>query len=73
VCQGFFPLYASFTIEPPYAPTGTDFHFDASSSYDELDESSELEVRWDYENDEYGMPIFPKKKVLHTDIAFQDF
>jgi len=42
---------ASFTVDPESGTTATIFNFDASSSSDEEDASTDLEVRWDFEND----------------------
>jgi CSLREA domain-containing protein len=42
---------ASFTINPVSGPPGTAFTFDASSSSDQDDPTSALQVRWDWEND----------------------
>ncbi|MCA9733813.1 PKD domain-containing protein, partial [candidate division KSB1 bacterium] len=42
---------ASFTISPTSGTTATTFQFDASGSTDNEDSSSELQVRWDWEND----------------------
>jgi formylglycine-generating enzyme required for sulfatase activity len=45
------PPVASFTVNPASGTTETDFEFDASASTDDQDPTSELEVRWDWEND----------------------
>ena len=45
------PPTASFTISPSSGTTSTTFTFDASSSYDNEDPASALQVRWDWEND----------------------
>lgn len=42
---------ASFTITPTEGTTDTTFDFDASGSTDNEDDTSVLEVRWDWEND----------------------
>lgn len=42
---------ANFTVNPESGNTGTIFAFNANSSYDEEDETAELQVRWDWEND----------------------
>lgn len=42
---------ASFTVNPTSGTTATIFNFDASSSSDNEDATSELQVRWDWEND----------------------
>jgi Leucine-rich repeat (LRR) protein len=42
---------ASFTINPTSGTTETTFNFDASSSTDKEDETSALQVRWDWTND----------------------
>lgn len=42
---------ASFTVDPTSGTTATVFTFDASGSSDNEDATSELQVRWDWEND----------------------
>ncbi len=42
---------ASFTVNPTSGTTTTIFNFDASSSSDNEDATSALQVRWDWEND----------------------
>lgn len=42
---------ASFTIEPDSGDTSTLFKFNASSTSDNQDSTSSIEVRWDWEND----------------------
>ncbi len=42
---------ASFTVDPYTGNLSTDFVFDASESSDNEDESSQLLVRWDWEDD----------------------
>jgi len=42
---------ASFTVEPDEGNTRTNFVFDASESYDEEDDLSELQFRWDWTYD----------------------
>lgn len=42
---------ASFTVNPTSGTTDTNFDFDASGSTDTEDSISELEARWDWEND----------------------
>jgi len=42
---------AAFTTNPGWAAVGVNFTFDAGASYDEQDLTSNLEVRWDFEND----------------------
>jgi len=42
---------ASFTFDPPSGTTATTFTFDASGSTDNEDDTSLLEVRWDFEGD----------------------
>lgn len=42
---------ASFTVTPTEGTTETDFDFDASGCTDAEDATSELEVRWDWEDD----------------------
>jgi len=45
------PPVAAFTVTPAQGGLGTDFAFDASSSWDAEDLSSVLEVMWDWEDD----------------------
>ena len=45
------PPTASFTIKPDSGYTSFTFNFDASSSSDNEDPASSLQVRWDFEND----------------------
>ena len=45
------PPAASFTVSPATGYVDTEFSVDASSSSDEEDGLSELEVRWDWESD----------------------
>ena len=42
---------ASFTVNPAYGTVNTIFNFDASGSSDNEDETSDLQVRWDWNND----------------------
>lgn len=42
---------AAFSVYPDSGATATTFEFDASSSWDLEDASSDLEVRWDWESD----------------------
>jgi uncharacterized protein (TIGR02145 family) len=42
---------AAFTVSPSSGTTQTQFAFDASGCSDEEDNSSSLQVRWDWEND----------------------
>ncbi|MHB9106850.1 MAG: PKD domain-containing protein [Armatimonadota bacterium] len=42
---------AAFTISPSSGNTGTTFNVDAGSSSDAEDSASDLQVRWDWEND----------------------
>lgn len=42
---------AVFTIDPASGQASTNFTFDASGSYDEEDQISDLQFRWDWEND----------------------
>ncbi|MCK9325133.1 MAG: PKD domain-containing protein [Bacteroidales bacterium] len=46
------PPTADFTITPPVGTTDTQFQFDASISRDLEDSLEELEVRWDWDNDD---------------------
>jgi hypothetical protein len=45
------PPTAVFDVNPPSGPRSTNFLFDASSSSDNEDPSSALEVRWDWQDD----------------------
>lgn len=45
------PPVADFTVDPETGGTTTIFTFDASGSYDETDDLSVLEARWDWNND----------------------
>ncbi len=42
---------ASFTVDPTSGTTATIFNFDANSSTDNEDDTSVLQVRWDWDND----------------------
>ena len=55
---------ASFTITPSLGNILTDYQFDASSSYDNEDSTSELEVRWDWENDGVWDTGYTTEKVI---------
>ena len=45
------PPVAIFTVSPSSGTLATNFEFSADDSYDLEDNSTELEVRWDWEND----------------------
>jgi len=45
------PPTAIFTVDPSSGTTSTVFEFDASGSSDNEDPTSDLQVRWDWEND----------------------
>ncbi len=54
---------ASFTVTPTSGPTGTIFNFDATGCKDSNDPSSELQVRWDWENDGTWDTDFSRSKT----------
>ena len=54
---------ASFTVSPLSGTTGTDFSFDASGCSDNQDAPSQLEVRWDWENDGIWDTDFSTRKT----------
>jgi formylglycine-generating enzyme required for sulfatase activity len=57
---------ASFTVNPASGTTETDFEFDASGCTDEQDAVTELEVRWDWENDgAWDTSYSTTKKATH--------
>ncbi len=45
------PPIASFTVNPETGTTETEFSFNASASFDEEDNPTELKVRWDWSDD----------------------
>ena len=45
------PPYAYFEVDPEQGTISTEFQFDASGSDDAEDQSTQLQVRWDFEND----------------------
>jgi len=47
------PPIASFTVSPSSGPVENIFQFDASGCIDNKDQTSVLQVRWDWENDGY--------------------
>lgn len=58
---------AAFTVSPASGTTQTNFLFDASSSCDNEDATSVLQVRWDWENDgEWDTDWSADKDVNHT-------
>jgi PKD repeat protein len=58
---------ALFVHTPEHGTTETLFHFDASSSHDVEDASSELQVRWDWENDgNWDTGYSTTKTVTHS-------
>lgn len=56
---------ADFTVNPQSGPTETLFQFDASSSYDHEDDITDLEVRWDWENDGIWDTGYSTKKTAN--------
>jgi len=57
---------ASFTITPETGTTNDTFSFDASSSNDNEDTNSELQVRWDWENDgTWDTNYYTTKAIIH--------
>jgi uncharacterized protein (TIGR02145 family) len=57
---------AAFTVSPSSGSTQTQFAFDASGCSDEEDNSSSLQVRWDWENDgSYDTDWSSNKTVSH--------
>jgi uncharacterized protein (TIGR02145 family) len=58
---------AVFITDPPQGPMGTEFTFDASASYDEEDAATDLQVRWDWENDgEWDTEYSGEKITQHS-------
>jgi uncharacterized protein (TIGR02145 family) len=57
------PPKASFHISPSIGGIETLFLFDASTSYDNEDDSSSLYVRWDWENDGKWDTNYSTKKI----------
>jgi hypothetical protein len=58
--QGLFPC---FSVSPQRGDPYTDFSFDASCSSDTAFDTSDLEVRWDWENDGLYDTAFSKNKM----------
>jgi uncharacterized protein (TIGR02145 family) len=57
---------AAFTVSPSSGTTQTQFAFDATGCSDEEDNSSSLQVRWDWENDgNYDTDWSSNKTVSH--------
>jgi len=56
--------FASFTISPTSGPVGTVFTFDASDVSDLQENSSSLQVRWDFENDGNWDTPFTTNKTI---------
>lgn len=65
------PPNAYFTISSTSGNTSTLFVFDASDSSDDIDLSSELEVRWDLTNDEEWDTNFTTSKTLAYQYAIE--
>jgi len=60
------PPYAAFTVTPNSGEVGTTFSFDASLCSDAEEPVSELEVRWDWENDGvYDTDYSTTKTTIH--------
>ena len=60
------PPVALFTITPDSGATTDIFSFDASTSYDNEDSSSLLQVRWDWEDDGlWDTDYSTKKQIYH--------
>lgn len=58
---------ADFLVSPENGSVGTIFHFDASGCSDEEDETSELKVRWDWENDgDWDTQYSTNKEAAHV-------
>ncbi|MFA4889400.1 MAG: PKD domain-containing protein [Candidatus Omnitrophota bacterium] len=55
--------FASFSIKPPQGSINTNFTFDASSSSDIENSSSQLQVRWDFEGDGIWDSAFSTNKT----------
>lgn len=65
---------ASFSVTPPTGNISTVFEFDASSSSDLEDSSTELQVRWDWEDDgEWDTAWSSSKIELHQYNATGDY
>ena len=56
---------ASFTVSPSSGTTDTQFEFDASACNDKEDETSTLEVRWDWENDGSWDTDWSSNKIIN--------
>jgi len=63
-CQKNTAPVAIFTVEPATGNTGTIFVFDASSSSDAEDQISQLQIRWDWENDGTWDTDFSTQKII---------
>lgn len=57
------PPVASFTVAPLSGDTTTIFQFDASASRDAEDDTANLLVRWDWENDGTWDTLFSSEKL----------
>ena len=58
--------FATFTISPTSGPVGTVFTFDASDVSDPQENSSSLQIRWDFENDaNWDTPYTTSKTISH--------
>ena len=56
---------ALFTVAPSSGTTDTQFEFDASACNDKEDETSTLEVRWDWENDGSWDTDWSSNKIIN--------
>lgn len=60
------PPTALFSVSPLIQPEYTNFDLNASSSYDNQDPASALQVRWDFENDGVWDTPYSHSKTTHT-------
>ncbi|MBC8450794.1 PKD domain-containing protein [bacterium] len=58
------PPTAVFTVNPPFATAGSTFSFSALASTDPDDETIDLEVRWDWDNDGEWDTDWDTQKVM---------
>jgi uncharacterized protein (TIGR02145 family) len=60
------PPAAVFEVDPAEGTTSTIFNFNASGCHDNEDQSDELQVRWDWENDGiWDSPFTNEKTISH--------
>ncbi|MDY6915416.1 MAG: PKD domain-containing protein, partial [Candidatus Cloacimonadota bacterium] len=62
------PPVAEFTIDPPSGIVDTEFFFNASDSYDDIDTKGELLYRWDWETNNN----WTNWSTLHTSVHSYD-